>query len=414
MFAESVVPQGEFSPAPPAKGNFPQAPTLKQAHIASSPPVGEFPPAPPLEETSSAPPPLAGDFPAASPLDVGPERDYQTRETSTPRLEIREYANSTQAAGLVDQGLRRQSNQDSIYLSDWKEGKQPSPWQLLIVADGVGGNLGGDLASSLVCSLVSTYLEEKLSNLPATAPRRNFLSLRNKKNPASGILKEAVLYANQEIVRIKEQAWQSVLQRYEDKYQGRDREYYLNLLKSENRMDRNDDKGVIIAWAEQNYGSDDADVLKAAMDSTIVAALHNSATKQLIIAHAGDSRAYIADKDNFRQVTRDHTELEEALSEGLLSGLSDEEKANHFLNHIISRSIGTKDLEVDIYETQLEEDKRLLLCSDGLSGPVDANTIRELMMNDKIKNAPTELIAAANAAGGPDNIAAVLLGAKKF
>ena len=134
------------------------------------------------------------------------------------------------------------------------------------------------------------------------------------------------------------------------------------------------------------------------------------------IAHVGDSRAYLFRNGVFSQLTTDHTLVQRMIDEGRLTR---EEAARHPQRSVITRAIGVEpDVDVDAMSLDLTPGDVLVLCSDGLTGPVDDDAIAELL---EAVDAPTadaetrvdatahELVDAANRAGGPDNITVVVL-----
>jgi protein phosphatase len=127
------------------------------------------------------------------------------------------------------------------------------------------------------------------------------------------------------------------------------------------------------------------------------------------LAHVGDSRAYLQRGDELTLLTEDHTLVGRMVKEGRLKP---EEAERHPQRSIITRVLGVDgDVEVDLLTVPVEEGDRVLLCSDGLTSMIDADTIRDILSrNDDLDSAVEELIAAANEAGGEDNITAVLLG----
>jgi serine/threonine protein phosphatase PrpC len=131
---------------------------------------------------------------------------------------------------------------------------------------------------------------------------------------------------------------------------------------------------------------------------------------QLHVAHVGDSRAYLLrDDEPMSQLTTDHTLVERLVREGRLSR---DEAATHPQRNVITRAIGhesTVDVEV-LPPITLRDGDQILLCSDGLSGPVpDARISETLAETVDGDDAVRALLALANAAGGPDNITAVLV-----
>lgn len=131
---------------------------------------------------------------------------------------------------------------------------------------------------------------------------------------------------------------------------------------------------------------------------------------QVDIGHVGDSRAYLLRDGEMEQVTTDHSLMSEMLSRG---EISPEEAAVHPYRSVITRAIGLQaDVPVDHEQRRLRSGDRMLFCSDGLTGMVDMEHIREILEEDRH---PTEavwsLIEAANAAGGADNISVVVVAA---
>ena len=130
--------------------------------------------------------------------------------------------------------------------------------------------------------------------------------------------------------------------------------------------------------------------------------------QQMVLSHVGDSRAYIITGDGFEQLTRDHS-LVQRLQE--LGQLSAAEAAVHPQRNVLYRAIGQGDgLEVDVDSRRLPAGAMLLLCSDGLWGLVPDDRIISIVRESSgLQSACEALVAAANAAGGPDNITAVLV-----
>lgn len=124
------------------------------------------------------------------------------------------------------------------------------------------------------------------------------------------------------------------------------------------------------------------------------------------ILHAGDSRAYCWRRGHLLQLTRDHS-LGQAL------GLASVKLLPPRLRGIVTRAIGVKeDVELEVTPVLVEQQDILLLCSDGLSGMLPNNTLSHLIGEHASKNLDSlsrGLIAAANDAGGDDNISVVLV-----
>jgi serine/threonine protein phosphatase PrpC len=130
--------------------------------------------------------------------------------------------------------------------------------------------------------------------------------------------------------------------------------------------------------------------------------------EQVVLSHVGDSRAYLITPDSFEQLTRDHS-LVQRLQE--LGQLSAAEAAVHPQRNVLYRAVGQGDgLEVDVEAHRLPPGGALLLCSDGLWGLVPNERIQTVIRQAPSLQAACEaLVAAANAAGGPDNITAVMV-----
>lgn len=128
----------------------------------------------------------------------------------------------------------------------------------------------------------------------------------------------------------------------------------------------------------------------------------------LHIAHVGDSRAYLLRNDDISLLTEDHTLVGRMVKEGRLQP---EEAERHPQRSIITRALGVDaEVEVDLLTIPVEIGDRVLLCSDGLTSMISAETIHEILSRNKDPQTAVEkLIEAANEAGGEDNITAVLL-----
>jgi protein phosphatase len=149
------------------------------------------------------------------------------------------------------------------------------------------------------------------------------------------------------------------------------------------------------------------DRAKNRMGTTIVAIAVGDA--QLTIAHAGDSRAYRLRGDEIKRLTRDHSIVEEMIA--ARPEMTDEELAAFAHRNVVTRSLGSKEaIEPTVLVEALEPGDLYVLCSDGLWGSVaDGEMKRILCSTPDIEAACQLLIDAANEAGGPDNITAVLV-----
>ena len=146
------------------------------------------------------------------------------------------------------------------------------------------------------------------------------------------------------------------------------------------------------------------------MGTTATLAMFHSG--KVITAHVGDSRAYLISDKAIKQITKDHSYVQELVTRGEIT----EEQAKHHPNkNYITRAMGAEEaLKVDIgirpYNGEI-----ILLCSDGLTNMVDDEEILKIMNSSKDlqKNAET-LVRMANDAGGNDNITVVALERKKI
>jgi len=129
---------------------------------------------------------------------------------------------------------------------------------------------------------------------------------------------------------------------------------------------------------------------------------------QVTIGHVGDSRAYIISENGTKVITRDHS-LVERLKE--LGQLSEDEAASHPQRNVLYRAIGQgANLEVDVFSYPIPPEGYLLVCSDGLWSVVPEIDIQTIILESSNPQVACEkLVHAANAAGGPDNITAILV-----
>ncbi len=156
------------------------------------------------------------------------------------------------------------------------------------------------------------------------------------------------------------------------------------------------------------YKESQRDPKLSGMGSTLTAAFLEEGT--LYVMNIGDSRLYVAEVEDTipRQVTRDHSYVEEMVSAGLMKRGSDVYNKN---KNIITRAVGIGHrLDIDVFEVPVTEDAEILICSDGLSNMVSDQEIGCILREyDDIESAAQELIRAANGHGGRDNISVVLV-----
>jgi protein phosphatase len=153
------------------------------------------------------------------------------------------------------------------------------------------------------------------------------------------------------------------------------------------------------------YERSNADPAASGMGTTITAALVEGT--KVTFGHVGDSRAYLLRDGVMEQLTEDHSLVNELMKSGKLSA---EEAETHPQRSVITRALGTDpDVDVDTFVVEAHEGDLFLICSDGLTTMVGDEEILELLekYHDDLDRAAKSLVAAANRAGGEDNITVV-------
>lgn len=253
------------------------------------------------------------------------------------------------AGAATDTGRKRDSNEDWVATLSYTLDRtgQSLPLGLYIVADGMGGYAGGEHASSSgIRQPLLRFIEQEIVPDLQNETRR----LSPDVTP-EGRLKAMIQLANERVY--------------------------------ENRRRSGGERG-----------------------STITAAMILG--DSCIVANVGDSRTYLYRDGALRQVTEDHSLVARLVQAG---EIGPEEIYTHQQRNKVYRSLGDRlDTPVDTFSLQLEAGDRLLLCSDGLWEMVrDAQIAALLAANPNPQLACDELLAAANAGGGEDNISAVVI-----
>ena len=262
--------------------------------------------------------------------------------------------------GLSDRGLRRSGNEDHFLIAQidraWRTLHTNMPVDAFpssvtesvtvqIVADGMGGAVGGEVAS----------------------------------RTAIGAFVDIVLRTPNLILRLDKQSTQDVLTRMAARF-----EQIKQALEEAVRRDPT----------------------LTGMGTTMTLAVNFRA--DLLVAHVGDSRAYLFRKGHLERLTRDQTMVQSLLERGAISA---EEVASHPMRHLLSGVLGTKGkpINVELHFIGLEDGDQVLLCSDGLT-----EMVAEADIADTLASAPTaeaaclRLVDLANSHGGKDNITAVV------
>jgi serine/threonine protein phosphatase PrpC len=127
----------------------------------------------------------------------------------------------------------------------------------------------------------------------------------------------------------------------------------------------------------------------------------------LVIAHVGDSRAYLLRDSELTRLTHDHSLVEELMRRGKLTP---EQAAEHPQRSIITRALGIEpDVEVDTWSYPARAGDVVLLCSDGLTSMIEESLVAQVLRsNPDLERAAEQLINEANDAGGRDNITVIL------
>ena len=220
---------------------------------------------------------------------------------------------------------------------------------LYLVADGLGGHAAGAVAARLTVSAIDDFVSLVSASAEVSWPFGYSLQISFEQNA----LRTAVLLANLKVCHSAEE--------------------------------REDCSG---------------------MGSTVVAFWARG--KTAFWTHVGDSRLYQLRGGDLRQLSEDHSLVQEQLRRGIIT---QEEMKHHALKHVVTRAIGTRDpLEVNVQEQTLRTGDCYLLCCDGLTDLVPNQQIQKLVGSGEDLDASCRaLVAAANEAGGDVNITVVLI-----
>jgi len=141
------------------------------------------------------------------------------------------------------------------------------------------------------------------------------------------------------------------------------------------------------------------------MGSTLVAALISG--RRAMVANVGDSRAYLLSKRKIRQITTDHSLVEDMIARGKLTR---EQARTHPQKNIITRAVGVEPaVKCDIFDVKLAPENTLLLCSDGLSNIVtDAEILAACQTDTPVEQICEGLLNLALSRGAPDNVTVFL------
>lgn len=218
---------------------------------------------------------------------------------------------------------------------------------LFVVADGVGGRKAGELASAITVNTFQSYAPQIKAALDAYADNTN----SDTRNAVLSLLNSTANAASRRV--------------YE------------------------------AASATGRQG----------MTTTLVAACVGGGAA--FIVHVGDSRSYLLRSGQLRQLTEDHSMVNELIRQG---SMTPEEAATSRYRNVITRAVGLyPNVRADTLHVELLEGDRIMLCSDGLSDLVHPNRILDLMLGNNLQPMVDQLVQDALDAGGRDNITVIVV-----
>ena len=129
----------------------------------------------------------------------------------------------------------------------------------------------------------------------------------------------------------------------------------------------------------------------------------------LFIANVGDSRLYVATNQELRQVTRDHSLVQELVREG---NLQESEAQIHPRKNMITRAVGAeKAVRTDFFDVEIRTGDQIVLCTDGLTNMVSDETMSDVLFtaDETPEEKASKLVNIAEENGGRDNITVILI-----
>jgi protein phosphatase len=300
---------------------------------------------------SDVPPPFRGLVSRAGQAEFALFADFL--EELRGALQVPEAGRSLrQIAGYrTDAGRKRDHNED--FVGKYSLGMQQTPETpevgLYLVADGMGGHQAGEVASKDVVRVILDEIQEKVQELQSVPKLKRSTIRLDQLVSAGEVLSGAILRANE-----------------------------------------------VLYNARQRIGSDRGTTITAVL---IVGDL-------CAVANVGDSRTYLLREGSLEQITQDHSLVASLVAANMIQA---DEVRSHPQRSQIYRTLGERaEVAIDVYELNLREGDRLLLCSDGLWEMVLDPEIQQAMQQaTNPQEASDRLIEAANLAGGEDNISVV-------
>ncbi|TFJ94604.1 Stp1/IreP family PP2C-type Ser/Thr phosphatase [Lentibacillus salicampi] len=144
----------------------------------------------------------------------------------------------------------------------------------------------------------------------------------------------------------------------------------------------------------------------AGMGTTVVAVICTD--EFFAVSHVGDSRCYKLDDDGFRQITEDHSLVNELVRSGQISK---DDAEQHPRKNVLLKALGTEaDIAADSQSIEWESDSKLLLCSDGLTNKLTDDELSSFIHTDRDpESISNRMIELANDRGGEDNISLIIV-----
>jgi serine/threonine protein phosphatase PrpC len=153
-----------------------------------------------------------------------------------------------------------------------------------------------------------------------------------------------------------------------------------------------------------------ADPARHGMGTTVTALIAPAGTGRVVIGHVGDSRAYVFERGTIRQLTRDHTWIEQQIATGALTR---DEAHGHRWSHVLTQAAGAGDeIDPDVLELNATPGQVYLLCTDGLTNMLTDLAIERTLedtLSMGLEATAWALVDGANDRGGIDNITVALL-----
>jgi PPM family protein phosphatase len=291
----------------------------------------------------------------------------------------------TQAWATTDVGLKRDHNEDSYLCSE--------ALQLYAVADGMGGHLGGERASRLAVEILEREVEAKSAAFRAD-PNGSDLG-REPTQPGVA----AVPTAKMETATTDPLEWDP--NQVTEPVRAPPELQTARSMPPAAQAMREATRKAATAIYNEAQGQPE----RSGMGTTLTAAFFQD--NQLNICHVGDSRAYLHREGKVRQLTEDHSWIQEQIRAGLIE--PEDAMVSRFRN-IITRSVGFEPtVEPDLITLPVEAGDLLLLCSDGLSNYLDEKEIAEVLNAHAPEEVGSALVDMANERGGDDNITCILI-----